>query len=165
LYRLSLAEFLGSMIVLDDQLVQSDDNRIDWFRALLAEKAHNFQILVFTCRPGDYLAKRALVPDSAVYADTDGGFVRAIDLGRALRRRWPDALGQGRRRNVFVFDAWKKETARDDGGHRLQSDAAAEAVGGVGVSAPANSTAQPSNRLEAIDIHMNFAGVMGIGWR
>ena len=52
LYRLSLAEYLGSTIVLDDQLVQSDDNRMDWFRALLAEKARNFQILVFTCRPG-----------------------------------------------------------------------------------------------------------------
>ena len=47
LYRLSLAEYLGSTIVLDDQLVQSDDNRMDWFRALLAEKARNFQILVF----------------------------------------------------------------------------------------------------------------------
>ena len=88
LYRLSLAEYLGSTIVLDDQLVQSDDNRMDWFRALLAEKARNFQILVFTCRPGDYLAKGALVPEgSAVHADTDGGFVRAVDLGRALRRR------------------------------------------------------------------------------
>lgn len=88
LYRLSLAEYLGSTIVLDDQLVQSDDHRMDWFRALLAEKARNFQILVFTCRPGDYLAKGSLVPKgSAVHADTDGGFVRAVDLGRALRRK------------------------------------------------------------------------------
>ena len=88
LYRLSLAEYLGSTIVLDDQLVQSDDNRMDWFRALLAEKARNFQILVFTCRPSDYLAKGALVPKgSATHADSDGGFVRAVDLGRALRRR------------------------------------------------------------------------------
>ena len=88
LYRLSLAEYLGSTIVLDDQLVQSDDSRMDWFRALLAEKARNFQILVFTCRPGDYLAKGALVPEgTAVHADTDGGFVRAVDLSRALHRR------------------------------------------------------------------------------
>lgn len=35
LYRLSLAEYLGTTIVLDDQLVQSDDSRMDWFRALL----------------------------------------------------------------------------------------------------------------------------------
>jgi hypothetical protein len=88
LYRLSLAEYLHTTIVLDDQLVQSDGNRMDWFRALLTEKAHSFQIVVFTCRPGDYLLASALVPPgSAVHADTDGGFIRAVDLGRALRRR------------------------------------------------------------------------------
>jgi hypothetical protein len=88
LYRLSLAEYLGSTIVLDDQLVQSDDDRMDWFRAMLTEKARNFQILVFTCRPDDYLAKGALVPKgSAIHADTEEGFVRAVDLGRALSRR------------------------------------------------------------------------------
>ena len=32
LYRLSLAEYLQTVIVLDDQLVQSDDRRMDWFR-------------------------------------------------------------------------------------------------------------------------------------
>ena len=88
LYRLSLAEYLRTTIVLDDQLVQSDDNRMDWFRALLTEKARSFQIVVFTCRPGDYLPPSALVPQgSAVHADTDGGFIRAVDLGRALSRR------------------------------------------------------------------------------
>jgi hypothetical protein len=88
LYRLSLAEYLRTVIILDDQLVQSDDNRMDWFRALLSEKAHNFQIVVFTCRPGDYLRSSALVPEgTAVYADTDGGLIRAVDLERALRRR------------------------------------------------------------------------------
>jgi hypothetical protein len=88
LYRLSLAEYLRTVIVLDDQLVQSDGNRMDWFRALLNEKAHSFQIVVFTCRPTDYLLPNALVPqESAVHADTEGGFIRAIDLGRALRRR------------------------------------------------------------------------------
>jgi uncharacterized protein YhaN len=88
LYRLSLAEYLGSTIVLDDQLVQCDEHRMDWFRALLVEKARNFQILVFTCRPGDYLLQSALVPEgSAVCADTDGGFVRAVDLDHAIRRR------------------------------------------------------------------------------
>jgi len=88
LYRLSLAEYLCSVIVLDDQLVQSDDDRMDWFRALLTDKAHSFQIVVFTCRPGDYLSASALVPKgNAVHADADGGFIRAVDLGRALRRR------------------------------------------------------------------------------
>jgi hypothetical protein len=88
LYRLSLAEYLGTTIVLDDQLVQSDDNRMDWFRALLTEKARGFQIIVLTCRPGDYLLRSALVPKgSAVHVDTEGGFIRAVDLSRALRRR------------------------------------------------------------------------------
>ena len=88
LYRLSLAEYLCTTVVLDDQLVQSDDTRMDWFRALLAEKAHSFQIVVFTCRPGNYLAASERVPKGkGVYRDTDGGFVRAVDLGRAVRRR------------------------------------------------------------------------------
>ena len=61
---------------------------MDWFRALLAEKAHSFQIVVFTCRPGNYLAASERVPKGkGVYRDTDGGFVRAVDLGRAVRRR------------------------------------------------------------------------------
>jgi AAA domain-containing protein len=88
LYRLSLAEYLQTAIVLDDQLVQSDGSRLEWFRTLLAEKAHSFQIVVFTCRPSDYLHASELVPQgSAVHADTDGGFIRAIDLVRVLRRR------------------------------------------------------------------------------
>ena len=88
LYRLSLAEYLRTTIVLDDQLVQSDDNRMDWFRALLTEKAHSFQIVVFTCRPSDYLAATSMVPSgSGFHRDTENGFIRAIDLGRALRPR------------------------------------------------------------------------------
>jgi uncharacterized protein YhaN len=88
LYRLSLAEYLSTTIVLDDQLVQSDDNRMDWFRALLQEKAHSFQIVVFTCRPSDYLAATSMVPSgSGFQTDTENGFIRAVDLGRALRPR------------------------------------------------------------------------------
>jgi uncharacterized protein YhaN len=88
LYRLSLAEYLRTVVVLDDQLVQSDEWRMDWFRALLTEKARSFQIVVFTCRPSDYLKTNELVPQgSVVHADIDGGFTRAIDLGRALHRR------------------------------------------------------------------------------
>ena len=88
LYRLSLAEYLQATVVLDDQLVQSDDSRMDWFRALLDEKARIFQIVVFTCRPGDYLAATSMVPDgSCVHADSDSGFIRAIDLERALGQR------------------------------------------------------------------------------
>ena len=87
LYRLSLAEYLCTAVVLDDQLVQSDNTRMDWFRKLLAEKSRSFQIVVFTCRPNDYLAANAMVSKGKVaIKDTEGGFIRAIDLGRALHR-------------------------------------------------------------------------------
>jgi hypothetical protein len=79
---------LQTAIVLDDQLVQSDDTRMDWFRTLLTDKARGFQIVVLTSRPADYIPASALVPPgSAIHADTDSGFIRAVDLGRALRRR------------------------------------------------------------------------------
>ena len=61
---------------------------MDWFRALLTEKARSFQIVVVTSRPADYLPSSALVPPgSTAHTDTNDGFIRAVDLGRALRRR------------------------------------------------------------------------------
>jgi hypothetical protein len=87
LYRLALAEYLITTVVLDDQLVQSDGKRMDWFRELLAEKAHSFQIIVFTCRPGDYLVTSAMPKGKVVRKDTDGEFVRAVDLEQAVRGR------------------------------------------------------------------------------
>jgi hypothetical protein len=88
LYRLSLAEYLKTTLVLDDQLVQSDDTRMDWFRAVLVEKARAFQIIVFTCRPSDYLEASASLPKGkAVHRDTDGGIIRAINLEGAVQRR------------------------------------------------------------------------------
>lgn len=90
LYRLCLGEYLRTTIVLDDQLVQSDETRMEWFRALLAEKARSFQIVVFTCRPGDYLAPEAMVgEDGTSRFDTEEGMVRAIDLRRAARELEP----------------------------------------------------------------------------
>lgn len=85
LYRLCLGEHLRTAVVLDDQLVQSDESRMDWFRTLLAEKARSFQIVVFTCRPADYLVPEAMAgEDGAVYVDSEEGFVRAVDLGRVV---------------------------------------------------------------------------------
>jgi uncharacterized protein YhaN len=85
LYRLCLAEYLRTAVVLDDQLVQSDGVRMDWFRALLIEKARAFQIVVLTCRPTDYLG--ATMPDGDVpITDTDDGFVRGVNLARVVRR-------------------------------------------------------------------------------
>lgn len=88
LYRLSLAEYLGTTIVLDDQLVQSDGKRMNWFRALLTEKARGFQIVVFTCRPTDYISSACMVPaGSCFHADSEDGYIRAIDLERVLSPR------------------------------------------------------------------------------
>jgi uncharacterized protein YhaN len=88
LYRLALAEYLCSTIVLDDQLVQSDGHRMEWFRALLVEKAQRFQIVVFTCRSADYLDAAAIAGDGkGSHTDRDGGLIRCIDLRRAIRRR------------------------------------------------------------------------------
>jgi DNA repair exonuclease SbcCD ATPase subunit len=88
LYRLSLAEYLRTTLVLDDQLVQSDEPRMDWFRSLLAEKARAFQIIVFTCRPGDYLEARAILPKGkTAHSGTDDGIIRAINLEGLVHRR------------------------------------------------------------------------------
>jgi uncharacterized protein YhaN len=88
LYRLALAEYLRSTIVLDDQLVQSDAHRMEWFRALLVEKARRFQIVVFTCRPTDYLDAAAIAGDGkGSHTDHDGGLAKSIALEKALSRR------------------------------------------------------------------------------
>jgi hypothetical protein len=79
LYRLSLAEYLQTTLVLDHQLVQSDDSRMDWFRVLLNEKAHIFQIIVFTCRSGDYLAATSMVPNGPRMHEEHGQWVHPSD--------------------------------------------------------------------------------------
>lgn len=72
LYRVALAELLGSALVLDDQLVQSDAGRMAWFRSLLRAKARSLQIVVLTCRPDDY----------DLGADPDGDGVDASPIHR-----------------------------------------------------------------------------------
>jgi uncharacterized protein YhaN len=75
LLRLAIAESIGSAIVLDDQLVQSDAARLGWFRAALRQAAAVVQVVVLTCRRDDYL-------------DGDGSTVApaCVDLGKAIRR-------------------------------------------------------------------------------
>lgn len=86
LYRLSLAEHLRSALVLDDQLVQSDEIRMDWFRGLLHEKARAFQIIVFTCRPADYWPAMPALSEGEAAATPDGT-IRAISLTGVVQRR------------------------------------------------------------------------------
>ncbi len=89
LYRLALAEYLQSTVVLDDQLVQSDEMRMDWFRALLTDQAHSFQIVIFTCRPSDYLPMGGALPAGGQPACNalGAGCTRAIDLELTIQRR------------------------------------------------------------------------------
>jgi hypothetical protein len=55
LIRLAIAGHLQTAVILDDQLVHSDPEKLNWFRQQLrasAERGH--QVIVFTCRPADY---------------------------------------------------------------------------------------------------------------
>ena len=74
--RLTIADALGSTVVLDDQLVQSDASRMDWLRAFMVECADRFQILVFTCHPDEYKS-RGTRKKSAF---------KSIDLAECLKR-------------------------------------------------------------------------------
>jgi hypothetical protein len=54
---------------------------------VLRKTALDTQVLIFTCRPEDYLAADEL-PAKEAMQDIAGGTVRAIDLARVLQR-WP----------------------------------------------------------------------------
>ena len=67
LFRLCLAERLRSALLLDDQLVQSDPDRLRWFRSALRQTASvGLQIIVLTCRPDDYLEPAESPPPHVV---------------------------------------------------------------------------------------------------
>jgi DNA repair exonuclease SbcCD ATPase subunit len=73
--RLTIAEQLNSAIVLDDQLTQSDRSRMDWLRDFLLKTAESIQVIVFTCRPEEYVSGRE-----------SGTAMRAIDLNGLVQR-------------------------------------------------------------------------------
>ncbi|HEY4243207.1 MAG TPA: AAA family ATPase [Kofleriaceae bacterium] len=76
LFRLCLAERLHSALVLDDQLVQSDPDRLRWFRRALRDTASTgVQIVVLTCRPDDYLEPAEAPPP------------HVVDLGAVVKER------------------------------------------------------------------------------
>ncbi len=78
LVRLAVASQLKSAILLDDQLVHTDDSRLGWFSGVLRRTAEESQVLVFTCRPLDYARKEEL-------AAKDLGRVRTVDLSQVVR--------------------------------------------------------------------------------
>jgi hypothetical protein len=78
IFRLSLAEQLESTVLLDDQLTQSDPERMAWLRNLIRQAAAKIQVVVFTCRAHDYLLPNELNAPSDF---TDGNLcIRVIDL-------------------------------------------------------------------------------------
>lgn len=84
LLRLTVASQLGSVVVLDDQLAQSDGRRLEWFREALRRVGESTQVVVLTCRPEAYLLTGEL-PDQAGTTRDYGG-VRSVDLERSVSR-------------------------------------------------------------------------------
>jgi len=82
--RLAIAEHLGTALVLDDHLVQTDTGRVAWFRDLLVQVGRRAQIVVLTCRPEDYLREGERPAAGQAVHDSEG--VRAVDLARVIRR-------------------------------------------------------------------------------
>jgi uncharacterized protein YhaN len=76
IFRLTLAEQLGTAVLLDDQLAQSDTGRMTGLRDLLKEVAAKIQVIVFTCRPEDY----------AIDKRGKSGTARAVDLVKFIDR-------------------------------------------------------------------------------
>ena len=81
IFRLSLAEQLRSAVLLDDQLTQSDAARMEWLRTCIRELAATIQIVVFTCRPEDYL-----LPGELKSAKKSDPLVRSVNLAQAIER-------------------------------------------------------------------------------
>lgn len=73
LLRLAVAEQLDSALVLDDHLTQTDPDRIEWFRTALLQTAAQTQVVVMTCRRGDYL-------------DVGAESIHAVDLSKVIVR-------------------------------------------------------------------------------
>lgn len=82
LFRMTLAEELKTALILDDQLTQTDSRRMSWLRDLLKEVAANIQVIVFTCRPEDYLAPKGRKNT----LDDQQPPVRSVDLTQFVER-------------------------------------------------------------------------------
>ncbi len=85
LLRLTIAKQLGSALVLDDHLTQTDPARIEWFGQVLRAAGAEHQIVVLTCRPADYLATAEL-PNGTAIKDAPQVPLRAIDLSQVIER-------------------------------------------------------------------------------
>jgi chromosome segregation ATPase len=86
LVRLALAAHLKSVVVLDDQLAQSDAQRLAWIRDRLrtSVRDHEHQIIVITCRPLDYLHPTEIPVAPNTRFETDDGSLTVVDLERLI---------------------------------------------------------------------------------
>ena len=97
IFRISVAQHLESMIVLDDHLTHTDPGRLEWFREVMRKSGEEIQIVVLTCRPSDYLRDGELVEGGKVLGDRR---LRAValegQLGRPPTQRLPCSMKQER---------------------------------------------------------------------
>jgi len=92
LIRLTIAEQLKTAIVLDDHLVHTDPARLGWFVDAFLKAALESQVVVLTCRPGDYLESGDVSDSLPASRDVAGGRIRVVDVGRVLQRWGGGAL-------------------------------------------------------------------------
>lgn len=84
IFRLTLAEQLRTAVILDDQLTHTDPKRMLWLRGLLNEIARTIQVIVLTCRPGDYIIPAS--GRSRAKRQEESVPVHAVALEQAIER-------------------------------------------------------------------------------
>ncbi len=86
--RLAIAAQLKTAVLLDDQLVHSDSERLKWFGKQLQNsvRTHDHQIIVMTCRLEDYTAKDGIA-DCQDETCSDGSLVTIINVLDVLQRQ------------------------------------------------------------------------------
>ncbi|MBL8917282.1 MAG: AAA family ATPase [Myxococcaceae bacterium] len=92
LLRVAVARQLKTALVLDDHLVHTDADRMGWFVEALRKSALAAQVLVFTCRPFDYVPADVL-DGKSITKDLGGGSLRLVDLSRVIEP-WPERKGR-----------------------------------------------------------------------
>jgi hypothetical protein len=88
--RLAIAAQLKTAVILDDQLVHSDSERLEWFRKQLQDsvRMQDHQIIVMTCRLADYtVADEIMVHEGKSSRDGSGlTIINVLDVLRRLQR-------------------------------------------------------------------------------
>jgi hypothetical protein len=86
LVRLSIAEALKSFLVLDDQLTQTDSERMKWMRDLLEKSSSATQVIVMTCHPEQY---ELTAGKSAAHTVDLQALIKRSAVGHSIRHQSP----------------------------------------------------------------------------